>query len=139
MSRSDLLGSAGATPPEFFPSADPALAALPFSEAVRLGNVLFVSGQIGNVPGTTALVPGGIAAESHQVLENIQAILVRHGSSLTNVLKVTVFLADMHEWPAFNTVYRGFFQEHFPSRSALGATGLALGARVELECIAYVP
>lgn len=125
--------------PEFFPSPDPALASLPFSEAVRVGHMLFVSGQIGNAPGTTALVQGGIRAESRQALENIKGILARHGSGLDRVFKFTVFLADMQEWPAFNAVYRSFFTDHFPSRSALGANGLALGARVELECIACVP
>ncbi len=125
--------------PEFFPSPDPALASLPFSEAVRVGHLLFVSGQVGNVPGTTALVQGGISAESRQALENIKGILARHGSGLDRVVKFTVFLADMQEWPAFNSVYRGFFSDHFPSRSALGANGLALRARVELECIACVP
>ncbi len=125
--------------PRFFPSPDPALASFPFSEAVRLGNLLFVSGPIGNVPGTTTLVPGGISAESAQAMENVRSILARHGSSLGQVVKFTVFLADMQEWPAFNSVYRSFFPGHFPSRSALGANGLALGARVELECIAFVP
>ncbi len=124
--------------PEFFPSPDPALASLPFSEAVRVGHLLFVSGQIGNIPGTTALVQGGITAESGQALENIKGILARHGSGLDRVVKFTVFLADMQEWPAFNSVYRGFFTDHLPSRSALGANGLALGARVEIECIACV-
>lgn len=125
--------------PRYFKAADPALASLPFSEAVRLGNLLFLSGQLGSVPGTASLVPGGIAAETRQTLENMQAILVRHGTSLEHVIKVTVFLADMQEWPAFNEVYRGFFSGNLPGRSALGANGLALGARVEIECIAYVP
>ena len=124
--------------PQFFPSADPALAALPFSEAVRAGDLLFVSGQIGNAPGTLDLVPGGIEAESRQALENMRAILERHGSSLDRVVKCTVFLADMREWPAFNEVYRRFFARSLPARSALGASGLARGARVEIECVAAV-
>lgn len=112
---------------------------LPFSEAVRVGSTLYVSGQIGNVPGTLQLVPGGIRAEARQVLENVRAILESHGSSLEHVAKCTVFLADVGEWAAFNEVYREFFQDHLPARSALGANGLALGARVEVECIAVVP
>ena len=124
--------------PQYFPSSDPALKALPFSEAVRVGDLLFVSGQIGNVPGTLDLVPGGIEAEARRALENTRAILERHGSSLDGVVKCTVFLADMREWPAFNEVYRRFFTQSLPARSALGASGLARGARVEIECVASV-
>ena len=122
--------------PQFFASPDPALAALPFSEAVRYGDVLFVSGQIGTVPGTLDVVPGGIEAEARQALLNVKTILERHGSSLERVVKCTVFLADMKEWPAFNGVYRGFFRGNLPARSAMGASGLARGARVEVECLA---
>jgi len=129
----------GIADPRFFPSHDPAFASLPFSEAVQLGHLLFVSGQIGNAPGAITLVPGGIAAESKQALDNIRTILTRHGSALEHAVKFTVFLADMQEWSAFNTVYREFFSGRFPSRSALAAKELILGARVELECIAYVP
>lgn len=125
--------------PQFFTSPDPAFASFPFSEAVQLGHLLFVSGQIGNAPGMIALVPGGIAAESKQALDNVRAILTRHGSAFEHVVKFTVFLADMQEWSAFNTIYRGFFPGRFPSRSALAAKELILGARVEIECIAYVP
>jgi reactive intermediate/imine deaminase len=126
-------------PPEYFRSPASATAALPFSEAVRAGDYLFVSGQIGNVPGSLDLAPGGIAAEARQAMQNIDAVLKRHGSSLADTVKCTVFLADMKEWPAFNDVYREFFPDHFPARSALGANGLARGARVEVECIAYAP
>ncbi len=125
--------------PEFFASPDPVLKTLPFSEAVRAGDFLFVSGQIGNAPGTLTLVPGGVSAESKQALENIKSVLDRHGSSLSQVVKCSVFLADMQDWPAFNTVYRQYFTARFPARSALGANGLALGARVEVECTAFAP
>jgi 2-iminobutanoate/2-iminopropanoate deaminase len=124
---------------EFLASPDPALRALPFSEAVRAGDYLFLAGQIGAAPGTAEPVPGGVKAEARQTMENIRAVLSRHGASLDDVVKCTVFLADMAEWPAFNEIYRGFFPNHFPSRSALGAGGLAKGARVEVECIAYRP
>ena len=77
--------------------------------------------------------------ETRRTLENIKAILERHGSSLNHVMKCTVFLADIKDWPAFNEVYREFFKTNLPARSALGANGLAFGARVELECIAFVP
>ena len=111
---------------------------MPFSEAVRVDRTLYTSGQIGNLPGTTKLASGGIAAESRQVMENMKAALERQGSSLDKVVKCTVFLADMKEWPAFNEVYVAYFTKHLPARSALGANGLALGARVEMECIAVV-
>lgn len=111
---------------------------LPFSEAVRVGNLLILSGQIGNRPGALELVPGGIAEESRQVMENIRTTLAAHGSSLQDVVKCTVMLADMADWPAFNEIYRGFFTPPYPARSALGANGLALGARVEVECLAVI-
>ena len=111
---------------------------LPFSEAVRVGDLLLLSGQVGNVPGTWDLVPGGIEAETRQTLQNIGAILERHGSSFDRVVKCSVFLQDIEEWPAMNGVYRTFFPNAPPARSALAGSGLALGARVEIECIAVV-
>jgi reactive intermediate/imine deaminase len=110
---------------------------LPFSEAVRVRDMLYLSGQIG-IDNTGKLVPGGIAAETRQTLENIQATLERHGSALDRVIKCLVMLADMHEWAEMNAVYVTYFPHHLPARSALGANGLALGARVEIECIAMV-
>ena len=125
--------------PEFFPSPENASLSLPFSEAVRAGDFLFVSGQIGNLPGKRELAPGGIAAESEQALANIEAILARHGASIDSVVKCTVFLADIRDWSAFNDVYRRHFPRRLPARSALAAGGLVLGARVEIDCIAYAP
>jgi 2-iminobutanoate/2-iminopropanoate deaminase len=104
---------------------------------VRVDDLLFVSGQIGNLPGTLDLAPGGIQAETTQALENIAAILERNGSSLARVAKCTVFLLDMAEWPALNEIWAEYFPNK-PARSALGASGLAKGARVEIECIAAV-
>ncbi len=111
---------------------------LPFSEAVRVGNLLFLSGQIGNRPGTLELAPGGIQGEMQQTMENIRRILEANGSSLDEVVKCTVMLDDIGEWPDANAVYVTFFQNNLPARSAFGADGLALGARVEVECIATV-
>jgi reactive intermediate/imine deaminase len=112
------------------------LEGLPFSPAVRVGDLLFLSGQIGNRPGTRELVPGGIQAETRQTMENIRTILEFAGSSLDRVVKCTVFLADFGDWPAMNEVYATFFPKDPPARSALGSNGLALGAAVEIECIA---
>ncbi|MGB6067484.1 MAG: RidA family protein [Desulfomonilaceae bacterium] len=109
----------------------------PFSEAVRVGNVLYLSGQLGR-DASGKMVPGGIAAETRQTMENIKATLGQYGSSLDHVVKVTVMLADIGEWPAMNEVYATYFPKHFPARSALGANGLALGARVEIEVIAVL-
>jgi reactive intermediate/imine deaminase len=111
---------------------------LPFSEAVRVGHLLFLSGQVGNVPGAMSVVPGGIQAETRQTMENIKAALEKHGSSLGEVVKCTVFLADISEWSAMNEVYIEYFPVNPPARSALGTNGLALGARTEIECIATV-
>jgi reactive intermediate/imine deaminase len=112
----------------------------PFSPAVRAGGFLFVSGQIGArmENGAMALVPGGIEAETRQTMDNIRDILTRNGSSLERVTKCTVMIADMSEWPRMNAVYATYFPGPKPARSALGANGLALGARVEIECIALV-
>jgi len=122
-------------------AAVPASAAeeLPFSPAVRAGDLLFLSGAIGRPPGSEKLVPGGIVPETQQTLRNLQATLKEHGGTMDNVVKCTAFLADMAEWPAMNSVYVRFFKKPFPARSALGANGLAMGARVEIECIAYLP
>jgi len=109
---------------------------LPFSEAVRVGNLLFLSGQIGNTPGSLKLVSGGIRPEAKQVMENISTTLNANGYTIDDLVKCTVILADISEWSAFNEVYRTFFTKHFPARTAIGASGLALAARVEVECIA---
>ncbi len=109
---------------------------LPFSEAVRVGNTLYLSGQVGIVPGTLELVPGGLKEEARQTMENIKTSLEAHGYSISDVVKCTVMLADISEWAMFNDVYRSFFVNQYPARSAFGAHGLALGARVEVECIA---
>ncbi len=108
---------------------------LPFSSAVRVDNTLYISGNVGNLPGTLDLAPGGIQAETKQTLDNIKAVAQQFGSSMDKVVKCTVFLADIAEWGAMNEVYRTYFKNP-PARSALGASGLALNARVEIECIA---
>ena len=107
---------------------------LPFSEAVQIGDLLILSGQIGVLPGTLTLVDGGIQAETRQTMENIKTVLERHGSSMERVVKCTVMLDDIDEWGALNEVYREYFPVLKPARSAFGADGLALGAKVEIEC-----
>jgi len=109
---------------------------LPFSDAVRVGDMLYLSGKIGNIPGTSQLAEGGIAGETRQALENIKASLEKYGSSMDEVVKCTVFLADIAEWGAMNEVYMTYFQVNPPARSALGSSGLALNSRVEIECFA---
>lgn len=127
------------TKPEIIRLAPPTLngKTLPFAEGVRVGHLLFLSGQIGNLPGTMTLAAGGIQAETRQTMENIQVTLKKFGASMNDVVKCTVFIADMAEWPAMNQVYVTYF-ENPPARSALGVSGLALGARVEIECIAVL-
>ena len=142
-----LVGAAcgGRTRPE--PAAAPSAQYLtpygvptrPFSPAVRVGNMLYLSGQIGTPDATSgAVVPGGIEAETRQTLENIKDVLQRTGSSMDRVVKCTVMLADLREWDRMNVVYASYFTKNKPARSALGASGLALGARVEIECWATV-
>ena len=124
---------------EFLTSPATTNADLPFSEAVRVDNTLYLSGKIGVTPGTRNVVPGGIKAETKQVMDSIKEVLERNGSSLTQVVKCTVMLADMKEWDDMNSVYVTYFPKgRRPARSALGVNGLALGARVEIECIAIV-
>lgn len=109
---------------------------LPFPAAMRGGGLVFVSGQVGNVTGEMKLVEGGLEAEARQALEHLRDALAAAGTSLDRVLKCTVFFADMKDFQRFNTIYRDFFGEHLPARSGVEVKGLALGARVEIECIA---
>jgi 2-iminobutanoate/2-iminopropanoate deaminase len=112
---------------------------LPFSEAVVVGDTVHFSGQLGNLPGTLKLAPGGMAAEAKQTMENIKTSAQAHGLQMSDLVKCTVMLADMSEWAAFNEIYRTYFTSKYPARSAFGTNGLALGARVEVECIGVVP
>jgi len=124
---------------EFFTTLEAKAMGLPFSMAVRVGDVLYLSGALGHLPGKMQLVPGGIEAETKQTMENIGVALRAHGLTFDDVFKCTVMLADMNEWSAFNRVYVSYFKpDRLPARSAFGAAALALGARVELECWAHV-
>jgi len=110
----------------------------PFSPAVRVGNLIYLAGQIGtDATASGAVVSGGIEAETRQTLNNIKRTLEAVGSSMDRVVKCTVFMADMKEWDAMNAIYRTYFTApNYPARSAFGANGLALNARVEIECMA---
>ncbi len=110
----------------------------PFSEAVKVGNMLVLSGNIGIDPSTGKLAPGGIKGESKQVMENIKRTLEKYGSSLDHVFKCTVMLADIKEWADFNKVYVTYFPNKKPARSAFGSSGLAMNCRVEVECWAVL-
>lgn len=109
---------------------------LPFSPAVQADDIVFLSGQIGNVPGTKELVPGGVAAETRQAMENIRSILAFNRLRMDDIAKCTVFLASIDDYAAMNEVYASYFPENPPARSTVAASGLALGALVEIECIA---
>lgn len=95
--------------------------------------MLYLSGQVGT-DAKGKLVKGGVAAETKQAMENVKALLAKCGSSLADVIEVTVALADIAEWEKMNTVYASYFDGQFPARSAFAAKGLALGARVEISC-----
>lgn len=125
---------------EYYPAPPgPGGAQLPFSKAVRVGNLLFLSGELGVDYSTQQLVPGGISAESKQVMENIKSTLETYGSSLNKVIKCTIMIADMKEWGDFNKIYATYFDKNYlPARAAFGANGLAFGARVEVDCIAVI-
>ena len=110
----------------------------PYSQAVRAGNIVFLSGQIPIDPQTGEFVSGGVAEQTEQVLKNLSAVLEAAGTSLNNVVKTTVFLADMNDFTAMNEVYARYFSENKPARATVQAARLPRDARVEIECIAVV-
>lgn len=132
-----LASTAHAKPPEFLNSGKVYPANVPLAEAVRMDKTLLLSGQIGIKPGTLELVPGGLEKEARQTMDNIKTTLEAHGYTMDDLVKCTVMLADIGKWGDFNAVYKSYFKDHFPARSAMGVNGLAIGAQVEVECIAY--
>lgn len=112
-----------------------------FSSAIRSGDFIFLSGQLGALPNVDPpqVVEGGIEAETRQTFDNIIAVLAAADATLEDIIKCTVFLADIDDYGAFNAVYLEYFPNDPPARAALAASGLALGALVELDCIAAVP
>jgi reactive intermediate/imine deaminase len=111
---------------------------LPFSSAVRVGNMLYLSGQLGNLPGTRQLVDTGIVKQTQQTFENMKAVLTYAGSSLERVVDCTVYLANIADYAKMNEVYATYFTKDPPTRATVAGSGLALGARVEIKCIAMV-
>lgn len=111
---------------------------LPFAEAVRAGDMLYLSGQVGM--GEDGKLPEGMEAQARVALDGIGATLKAHGLAWKDVTRCLVMLSDMKQWPAFNTVYARYVDpQNLPARSAFGAAGLALGALVEVQCDAYDP
>ena len=119
---------------EYIVTPDSAPLGLPFSDAVIVNDLLIMSGQLGVNPKDFSLVTGGIEAETKQIFSNMSSLLESKGAALDDIVKCTVMIADINEWPAFNTIYLSYFKGNKPARSALGANGLALNAAVELEC-----
>lgn len=114
-------------------------ATTPLSGAVRVGNLLFVSGQVGFKPGTQEIVPGGVAAQTRQALENIRALLEKAGTSIDKVIKTTVFLTNVQrDFGTMNQVYAEFFGSHRPARSTVGVSLARPGLEVEIECVALI-
>jgi 2-iminobutanoate/2-iminopropanoate deaminase len=118
-------------------AADPAPPVLPFSPAVLVDGVLYTSGQIGVKAGENHLAPGGMPAEAKQAMDNIGAVLAANGMTFDDVFRCTVALSDMSKWGDFNAVYVTYFKTGpLPARSAFGASALAYGGQVEIDCMA---
>ncbi len=109
-----------------------------YSQAVRAGDFLFLSGQIALDPATGELVPGGIEAETRRVLDNLMSVLEAGGATRSDVVKVTAYLADMREYPIFNAVYTTYFPDEPPARATVAVAGLPRGVRVEVDAIAML-
>ena len=121
-------------------STDKAPAAVgPYSQAIRIGNLVYTAGQIALVPETGEMLDGDVQAQTEQVLNNLTAVLEASGSSLDNVVKTTVFLRYMKDYAAMNEIYTKFFDASKPARSAVAVAALPLGAQVEIEAVALIP
>ncbi len=129
------LASGASAEPRIF-DRDPSLGDLPFSSAVVVGDTIYLSGEIGRAPGSTTVVEGGVGPETRQIFENYKATLARVGASLDDIVKCTVFLDDMGRFAEMNAVYKEYFPGDKPARSTFGVDGLALGAALEIECLA---
>jgi reactive intermediate/imine deaminase len=136
LAGASLVNPAGAAEPEFYNKGNPP--GRPFSLAVRTGDFIHLSGQMGT--DDKGLVPGGFEAQSRKAMDNIAEILKGMGLGMDSVVKCTVMIADMNKWPDFNKIYVTYFKPgRLPARSAFGVNGLALGGEIEIECLAYAP
>ena len=132
-----LLAACSAEPAPRIYDRDPSLPAeFPFSTAVVVGKTIYLSGEIGRAPGTTSVVEGGVGPETRQIFANYKATLARLDSGLEDVVKCTVFLDDMSKFAEMNAAYAEYFPNEKPARSTFGVDGLALGAALEIECLA---
>ena len=109
---------------------------LPISDATQIGNVLYLSGQLGNLPGKPVLVEGGIGPETEQTLANIRSVLEAQGAAVDDIASCTVYLVDKKDRPTFGKIYREFFKENYPARTTVFVKSLALDARIEITCLA---
>lgn len=110
----------------------------PYSQAIRMGNLVFTSGQIALDPSTGKLVEGDVVAQTQQVMRNLEAVLAAASSNLNNVIKTTVFLQNMNDFPIFNQTYAQYFPVNPPARSTVEVAKLPLGGLVEIECVALI-
>lgn len=110
----------------------------PYSQAVRVGNIVYSAGQIPLIPGTGKLAEGDIEAQTHQVMQNLTAVLEAAGTSLANVVKTTIFLTDLGDFAVLNKVYGSYFAGDTPARSTVEVSALPLGAKVEIEVVAVI-
>ncbi|AXT60754.1 RidA family protein [Aquimarina sp. AD10] len=127
--------NAQSTEVTFHKTHEPKKEGAPFSDAVQVGNLYFLSGQVGMDHTARKLVEGGIKNETKQTLENIKAVLNHHSLTMNDVVKCTVILADINDFSAFNEIYKTYFPQK-PARTTFAAKGLAVGASIEIECIA---
>jgi len=111
----------------------------PYSQAVRVGNFVYTAGQVPLDPASGKIVEGTISTQTEQALRNLDAVLAEAGCSLNDVVKTTVFMQDLFEFGAMNAVYAKFFGDEPPARSTVEVAALPLGAKVEIECVAYLP
>ncbi|MGD0947420.1 MAG: RidA family protein [Candidatus Binatia bacterium] len=111
----------------------------PYSQAVRAGSWLFVSGQIGLNPSSGELVAGGVVAETTRVLDNLREVLEAAGASLDDVVRTTIYLVDLNDFGRVNEAYAAFFRAPYPARATVGVAALPRGARVEIDAIAVIP
>lgn len=123
---------------EAISTTDAPAAVGPYSQAIRTGELVFTAGQLGIDPRSGELAGDGVAQQAERAIANLEAILVAAGSGLANLVKVTVFLADIDEWSAVNEVYARLIPQPFPARSAFAVKDLPRGARVEIEAVATV-